>query len=99
MAKPLAEVVEATLNRIEGQVEGDFRRAKHKAYGQLVRSCEQVEEIADLLCSAVGNGAEPWDYFDVYEDIAVEHVQQALQRCLSVGPMASVHIQPKGLVG
>ena len=97
--KRLAEVVEATLNRIEGQVEGDFRRAKHKAYGQLVRSCEQVEEIADLLCSAVGNGAEPWDYFDVYEDIAVEHVQQALQRCLSVGPMASVHIHPKGLVG
>jgi len=97
--KRLAEVVEATLSRIEGQVEGDFRRAKHKAYGQLVRSCEQVEEIADLLCSAVGNGAEPWDYFDVYEDIAVEHVQQALQRCLSVGPMASVHIHPKGLVG
>jgi hypothetical protein len=47
----------------------------------------------------VGNGAEPWDYFDVYEDIAVEHVQQALQHCLSVGPMASVHIHPKGLIG
>ena len=92
----LADLVEVTLRQIEGWIENDFRRAKHKSYGQLMRSCEHAEEIADFLCSAAINGAEPWDYFDVYEDIAVEHVCEVLHSCLSAGSMESVHIQPSG---
>ena len=93
-ARELAEVVEVTLKNTGDQVERDFRRAKHKAYGQLLRSCERAEEVADLLCSAAINRAEPSDYFDIYEEITIDDVNEVLKGCLASGPQGTIHIRP-----
>lgn len=94
----LSEQICVTLNRLDAQVEDDFPRAKRKAYGQLLRSCEQVEQVTDLLNSAISNRAEPSDYFDVYENITVDHVYKALSSCLVSAQIGSVQIRPSGEV-
>ena len=91
----LGDAITATLEQLPGLVEADFTRAKHKAYGQLLRGCEQSEQVADLLCAAALGQAEPSEYFDVYEEIKIAAVLAAWSDCLQPEQMASVFIQPR----
>ncbi|MEE3257638.1 MAG: pitrilysin family protein [Candidatus Latescibacterota bacterium] len=90
----LGAEVAATLTRLDSLIELDFDRAKRKAYGQLLRSYEQVDQMADLLCSAAISGAEPGDYFDIYDRISLAQVRAALEDCLRPSLMGSVQIVP-----
>jgi hypothetical protein len=89
------EAIAATLELLPDLVEADFPRAKRKAYGQLLRACEQAEQVADLLCAAAIGQAELGEYFDVYEEIEAAAVLAAWSDCLQPAQMASVLIQPK----
>jgi len=91
----LGEAIAATLELLPDVVEADFSRAKRKAYGQLLRACEQAEQVTDLLCAAAIGQAELGEYFDVYEQIEAAAVLAAWSDCLRPEQMASVIIQPK----
>jgi predicted Zn-dependent peptidase len=91
--------IAATLTRLEALIEADFARAKRKAYGQLLRSCEQVDQVVNLLCSAAISSAEPGDYFDIYDCITATQVRAALEDCLRPALMGAVQIVPNGSLG
>ena len=84
----------AEVYGLEALIAEDFSRAKRKAYGQLVRSCEQVEQVADLLCSAALSGANPCEFFDVYSNISIGEILAVLDGGLSVSQMGAVEIRP-----
>jgi len=90
----LTEEICSTLKGLEALIAEDFSRAKRKAYGQLVRSCEQVEQVADLLCSAALSGVNPCEFFEVYSNISVGEILEVLDGGLSVSQMGAVEIRP-----
>ena len=77
------ELEEATLRELARMRDGDaivtdFERAKHKAFGELVRSYDDVEDCAGMMYNEVFGGAPPFSYFRILEQIKAEDVREAL---------------------
>jgi predicted Zn-dependent peptidase len=92
----LSEEIDRVLGdmAVSGQWQQDLSRAKRKAYGQIVRSFESVENCVALMQSAVSCGAHPFDYVKICESLSNEGIESCLQDCLRPGGGGVVYIYP-----
>ncbi len=72
----------------------DFDRAMRKAYGALLRSYDDIEDRATMICNEVSIGAHPFAFFRAYAETNAESVQCALGECLDPGSYGAATVLP-----
>jgi predicted Zn-dependent peptidase len=81
--------------RESGEWESDLGRAQRKAYGQIVRSFESVENCVSLMQAATSCGAHPSDYIAVCQSISADDLADGLRYCLRPFAGGRVFINPR----
>ena len=72
----------------------DFDRAMRKAYGALLRSYDDIEDRATMICSEVSIGAQPFSFFRAYAETKGESVRCALGDCLDASSYGAATVLP-----
>lgn len=80
-------------------IERDFARVMRKAYGNLLQGFDQVESCVQLMCDAVGCGADPFGYFAALEKVTVADVKECLESCLDYARYGISRIDPLSVSG
>lgn len=78
------KVINEIKNEIEyyknrGIPEEDFERIKKKIYGEYVRNWNDVQSIGNSTLSNYIKGINPFDFFEEFECISKEYVEQVLK--------------------
>jgi predicted Zn-dependent peptidase len=68
--------------REQGLDTGDFNIAKRKAYGDIVRSYDQVDSCVALMHSAVSCGAQPFDFLLAHQQVTQADAEACMRDCL-----------------
>ncbi len=78
-----------------GEWEADLIRAQRKAYGQMVRGFESVENCVSLMQAATSCGAHPSDYIEVCQSVVADDLADGLRHCLRPFSGGRVLINPR----
>lgn len=78
--KKVKSLILARINRLKksGIKESDFEKAKNLCYGRLIRTFNDVEDIADLMLDAEFMNADIFDLVNAYDDITIKDVEERL---------------------
>ncbi len=77
-----------------GLSESEFERAKKALYGRFIRKFNSVEQISHNFISVYFKGVNLFDYFDVYDKINFEKVEEYFQRHFNSERFAMSVIKP-----
>ena len=99
-SEDLDKVIQKVEEAIEyfkenGFAEEDFKRIKKKAYGSYVRDYNDVQNIGNMFLSNYLRGIDPFDYFEEFETITKEYVEEVLRSTLEKDKMVISKVFPK----